>query len=120
MTDKATRDKIASARVGIHDLAYEGRSARDHIARFGKLAEQCLREILAALPADLDPATRAVLVRLRLEIANNSVSIETIDAFLSVYESLRDAMPPFPPRSRAAVKRARDKNFQRTYGLRTP
>jgi len=119
--DKNTRDRIASAKVSIDDLEQCGRWANDRIQQFEKLARHCLPEILAMLPADIDPATRSVLVRLRLETANDGrMTIDSINAFLSVFESLRDAMPAYPLRSSAARKRARDKNFQRMHRWETP
>jgi len=115
-TDKATRDKIAAGKVSLDELERLGRWANDHIERFERMARQSLPEILALLPADVDESTRAVLVRLRLETANDErMTIDSINAFLSVFESLRDAMPDYPARCRAAIRRAEKQNFKRQY-----
>ena len=114
--DKNTRDRIASAKVSIDDLEQCGRWAQDYIEQFDNLARACLPEILAQLPADVDESTRSALVRLRLETANgNRMTIDSINAFLTIYESLRDAMPDYPPRSRAAIRRTEKRNFERRY-----
>ena len=63
--DKTTRDKIAAGKVSLDELEQLGRWANDVITQFEMLARQCLPEILELLPADLDEATRAELVRLR-------------------------------------------------------
>lgn len=122
MTDcKQHRDRIASAKVSLDDLERQGRWANYQIQSFERLARKCLPEILALLPADIDETTRAALVRLRVETANgNHMTIGSINTFLSVYASLRDAMPPYPPRCGAARKRAAHRNFDRMHRWEAP